>query len=172
MRPILLNSCAMAATAAEARFRIDAPIRGRQGARVIALDEAANTLVRRVARLDWNAARFFMVESRVPPVDGNGSAAVSLSGLDGVAAGLADELAQADVVVMIATADGFEHARWAAAQAIGNACAARGIMTAGLILGGRTASGPALSALRPYVRVLMVTADEDDVSEVLTALRA
>jgi hypothetical protein len=41
-----------------------------------------------------------------------------------------------------------------------------------LILGDRREVGAAVSALRPYARVLMVTDDEDDVTEVLTALRA
>src|ERR671935_273406 len=46
-----------------------------------------------------------------------------------------------------------------------------GIMTAGLILGERLDVAAALSALRPYARNLMVTTDEEDVGEVLTALR-
>jgi hypothetical protein len=45
-------------------------------------------------------------------------------------------------------------------------------MTAGLILGDRAEVSEAVSALRPYARVLMVTEDEDDVAAVLTALRA
>jgi 5,10-methylenetetrahydrofolate reductase len=72
------------------------------------------------------------------------------------------------VAIMIATSD---HGAEAAA-AIARACAERGITTAALILGDRPELGPAVSALRPYSRILMVTADEDDVSEVLTALRA
>ncbi len=161
MRQILLNSCAMAASAEEARFRIDAPIRGREGARVIALDQAANEVVRRVAGQPWHAARFFTL----PAHSGNGNGSLTLCTLDGVSSGLAEQLAAADVVVMIATGAGDAHA----AAAIGNACAVRGIMTAGLIIGdGREALG----ALRPYARVLMVTHDETDVTEVLTALRA
>ena len=58
------------------------------------------------------------------------------------------------------------------ASAIAQACAARGIMTAGLILGDRLDVAAAVSALRPYARNLMVTDDEDDVAAVLTALRA
>jgi hypothetical protein len=45
-------------------------------------------------------------------------------------------------------------------------------MTAGLILGGAAEVAAAVSALRPYARNLMVTEDEDDIAEVLTALRA
>ena len=58
------------------------------------------------------------------------------------------------------------------AGSIARACAERGIMTAGLILGDRLDVGDAVSALRPYARNLMVSEDEDDVAAVLTALRA
>ena len=146
-RPILLNSCARAATAAEARFRIDKPIGGRS-ALVVALDDGAAEVVDRVAARPWQGARFLHA--------------------DDAASRLEDELADADVAIMIATAD----ADAEVAADIGRACAERGIMTAGLILGPRPEVGTAVSALRPYARNLMVTDDEDDVAEVLTALRA
>jgi hypothetical protein len=82
---------------------------------------------------------------------------------------LADELTGADVAVMLATAGG---GAAAAASAIGRACARRGIMTAGLVLGDHHEAGGVVVALRPYAQVLLVTADEQDVHEVLTALRA
>lgn len=145
MRPILRNSCAEAATAAEARFRIDRPIGGRSAV-VIALDDEAANVVDRVAERPWRGARFFQA------TDGR----------------LAKELADADLAIMIATAD----ADGQAASAIAHTCAERGIMTAGLILGERLEVAAAVSALRPYARNLMVTDDEEDVAEVLTALRA
>jgi hypothetical protein len=144
MRPILLNSCAEAATAAEARFRIDRPIGGR-AALVVALDDDAAEVVDRVAGRPWRGARFVHA-------DGWHS----------------DQLADTDVVIMIATAD----ADADVASAIARGCGERGIMTAGLILGERVDVAAAVSALRPYARNLMVTDDEDDVAEVLTALRA
>jgi hypothetical protein len=145
-RPILANSCAYAATADEARFRIDRPIAGRT-ALVIALDGEAAAVVDRVAELPWQGARFFR----------------SPDELDAER-----ELVDADVAIMVATAD----ADGVSAETIARACAARGIMTSGLILGDRLDVGPAVSALRPYARNLMVTDDEDDVGAVLTALRA
>jgi len=144
MRPILANSCARAATAAEARFRIDRPIRGRS-ALVIALDDEAAEVVDRVAEQSWQGARFVRA-----------------------ADGFSEDLADTDVAIMIATAE----ADGEAAAQIGRACAERGIMTAGLILGDRLDVAAAVSALRPYARNLMVTGDEQDVAEVLTALRA
>jgi len=148
VRPILLNSCALAATAKEARFRIDRPI-GSRAALIIALDNAAAAVVDRVAERRWGGARF-------------------LHAGDSTEARLAEELADADVAIMIATADADAHL----AAAIARACATRGIMTAGLIVGARADVAEAVSALRPYARNLMVTDDEDDVAEVLTALRA
>jgi hypothetical protein len=146
MRPILASSCARAATAEEARFRIDRPIGGRR-ALVVALDDGAADVVDRVAERPWGAARFF----RNPDIPA-----------------VTEELADADVAIMVATAD----ADAGAASAIAQACARRGIMTAGLILGERSEAAAAVSALRPYARNLMVTNDEDDVAAVLTALRA
>lgn len=144
--PILASSCARAATADEARFRIDRPIGGRS-ARVIALDSSAAEVVLRVAELQWGASQFYPDASAFSP---------------------AADLEDADVAIMIGTAD----ADRAVAASIARACAERGIMTAGLILGERLEVGDAISALRPYARNLMVTEDEDDVAAVLTALRA
>lgn len=141
-----ISSCARAATAEEARYRIDRPIAGRS-ARIVALDPAAADVVLRVAALPWGASRFF----------------ADPSGFDAAA-----ELDDADVAIMIGTAD----ADGETAGAIARACAERGIMTAGLILGDRLDVGDAVAALRPYARNLMVTEDEDDVAAVLTALRA
>ncbi len=168
-RPTLLNSCTQAATAAEARFRIDRPIGGRS-ARVIALDEGAAEVVRRVADLPWGGARFLTYAGRTAPANGSNSspATILLRAADGSETRLSEELADADVAIMIATADAGPEA----ASAIAQACALQGIMTAVLILGDRLEVGAAVSALRPYARVLMVTDDEDDVPAVLTALRA
>lgn len=148
IRPILLNSCALAATAEEARFRIDRPIGGR-AALILALDDDAAEVVDRIAERPWGAARFRRAG-------------------DDVESWLAEELADADVAIMVATSE----ADADAAAAIARACAERGIMTAGLILGDRLEAAEAVSALRPYARNLMVTSDEEDIAAVLTALRA
>ena len=141
-----ISSCARAATAEEARYRIDRPIGGRS-ARIIALDDAAAEVVLRVAAMPWGASRFY----------------ADASDFDA-----ARDLDDADVAIMIGTA----HADGDTARSIARACAERGIMTAGLILGDRLDVVDAVSALRPYARNLMVTEDEDDVAAVLTALRA
>ncbi|WP_238014960.1 hypothetical protein KZZ52_33350 [Dactylosporangium sp. AC04546] len=169
MRPILLNSCARAATAAEARFRLDAPIAPSRGTRVVALDEGAEAVVRRAAEQHRGGAHFLSCQSPAMPADGDltGIADVVLVRDDGSEARLSAELAGADAAVMVATTD--EAA--AAARAIGDACTLYGIMTAGLVLAGQD-TRVTVSALRPHARVLMVTHDEQDLTELLTALRA
>ena len=96
------------ATAEEARFRIDRPI-GSRTAVVVALDDDAAEVVDRVAERPWGAARFFHA---------------------GDGADLTGELANADLAIMIATAD----ADADAAAEIARTCLERGIMTAGLML--------------------------------------
>jgi hypothetical protein len=44
-------------------------------------------------------------------------------------------------------------------------------MTAGLVLGDGSQTHGAVAALRPHARVLLPTADESDLVELLTALR-
>ena len=130
----------------EARFRIDRPIGGRS-ARIIALDRRRPEIVLRVAELPWGASRFFADASALRP---------------------AAELEDADVAIMIGTADADARRRREDRAGVRGARdhdgrhdprrAARG--------------GRRDSALRPYARNLMVTEDEDDVAAVLTALRA
>jgi hypothetical protein len=146
IRPILGNACAQAATAAEARFRIDTEIGGRI-ALIVALDDAAAGIVDRVAERPWGAARFFRSPAEVR---------------------LGEELEDADVAIIVGTAA----ADGEAAARIAHACSERGIMCAGLILGEQAEVAAATSALRPYARNLLITEDEDDVAAVLTALRA
>lgn len=169
-RPILLNSCAKAATAAEARFRIDVPLVPSRATRVIALDPRAGAAVREVAEMPWASTRFFTVEPGVAGVPAHGVAPddLVLRTGDGGTSLLGEELADVDAVVMVAASD--EGA--AAASSIGLACTLRGVMTAGLVLVDVADVGGALTALRPYARVLMVPAEADDLAQLLMAIRA
>jgi hypothetical protein len=169
-RPTLLNSCASAATAVEAGFRIDAPIAPSRATRIVALDPEAATVVRRVAQRPWATARFFAWDGSTDSVNGHHGSenGLRLQTMDGSLVLLGAELSGVDVAVMVAAGD--EGAT--AAAAIGRACTSRGIMTAGLVLSDGPQVGRALSALRPHARVLMVPAEEDDLVQLLTALRA
>lgn len=163
---LLQSSCARAASSTEAAFRIDARIAPARAARVVALDERAAGIARRVAQRPWANAHFFVCEG-IPSIDST-TDGLLLRSLGGVPERLDAELDRADVLVMIATEDSGA----ACASAIGRACWDRGIQTAGLVLGDGYETEGAVAALRPHARVLLPSADEDDLIELLTALRA
>jgi hypothetical protein len=165
-RPTLLNSCALAATAEEARFRIDAAPQTARATRVVALDAGAAAIVRPLPEQPWLGAHFLRC-SDAAGRPGNDIADLELTTMDGRSVRLSDELADADFVMMVATNDDGA----AAATAIGNACTLRGIMTAAVVLTGGDTDA-AVNALRPNARVLLVSKDQRDVSGVLTALGA
>jgi hypothetical protein len=159
--PTLLNSCAYAATAAEARFRITGRPRVQRATRVIALDAGAGDVVRRLAAMPWPGVRFLCYEP-----DGRERAELVLTRVDGQQVWLCGELADADFAMMVATDDDGA----AVAAAIGEACTKRGIMTAGLIVGDGSQARAAVAALRPYARVLLTSPDEDDAEAMLSAV--
>lgn len=162
--PTLLNGCALAATAGEARYRISYDI-ARRDSRVIALGGQAAGLVRSLAGRGWGGGHFLTFEAAVPA---NGpSPDARLSRADGSGTWLSEELTGADTVVMIAGGDGTAEA----ASVIGDACAARGIMSAGLVIPGPEPAGEVVAALRPNAMVLVILQDAGDVPEILAALR-
>lgn len=167
--PTLLDGCARAATAAEARFRVGYPNSSGRSSRIVALDAGAEALLGRVGERLWNGARFLSFVEAMPAAEPRLSPADAvLRGPDGSRSLLSEELGGADVAVMIATAAGGARA----ASLIGQACAARGIMTAGLVVSENSGVPAAVSALRPHASVLVVARDEDYVPEMLAALRA
>ena len=176
-QPTLGSSCAVAATAAEARYRISYPDTARRNSRVIALDVEAAAVVRRLAGQHWNGGHFLIFENVAPP-NGSGldAADARLRRPDGTGVLLSAELRDADLVVMLAGV----HASAEAASVIGDACATRSIMSAGLVIpgGGIPGGGAAgegadevVSALRPNAMVLVILQDRDDIPEILSALR-
>lgn len=169
-RPTLANSCAQAATAEEARYRLVYP-RATQASRVIALDESAAPVVCGLAQNGWSDdARFLVYETLVGVADANGDgppADARLRSCDGQASLLTEELADAELVVMVAATD--EGAE--AASLIGDVCAQRRIMTTGLVLAEWDALPATLSSLRPNSMVMLVSPDADDLVGILTALR-
>jgi hypothetical protein len=165
-RPTLLNGCAAAATASEARFRIDAGPQPPRAARVVALDPAADDVVRPYVDQPWGGAQFLRYAAADEPTDQLDDLVLHTS--DGERVRLSEALADADFTLMVATNG--EGA--AAASAIGTACTLRGIMTAGLIVGTSGAADAAVTALRPHARVLLVSGDGADVAELLSAVGA
>ena len=95
-----------------------------------------------------------------------------LSDLAGRAKSLVDEVAGADLVVMVAVAGEPAHA----AEMIGVACRARNVMATGLVLSGPAHDGDASTDtqahVRPHVGMLVVAPSEAYIEDMLTALRA
>jgi hypothetical protein len=169
LRPTLLNSCAKAATASEARFRINAPRFTTRASRIVAVDEGAAGVVRRTANELWTGDAHFLVFDAPMSVSGLDGPHVdaTLRTVDGAEAVLSDELTDADVAVMVATTN----AGAEAVSVVGQACFARAIMTAGLVVAEGGMAERAVASLRPHAMVLVVTTDEEDVPEMLRALR-
>jgi hypothetical protein len=161
-QPTLLSSCARAATAAEARFRISPPEFANRSSRVVALDERAAELTRSLAGRPWRGGRFLEFGELTP---GPGDAVLRRA--DGTPALLSAELEGADIAVMIATPG----ARAEAASAVGDACAARWIMSVGLVVAAPGEAQDVVAALRPNAMVLVSLRSSQDLAEILSALR-
>lgn len=166
LQPILESSCARATSAAEMRYRINRPIAERKGVRVIALDGGARAIIEWLSPQPRGHTRFLSVAGLEADAGERGS--VSLRDTDGTVSSLRDELAEADVVVMVATTD----ADAAATSIMGAASTLRAIMTAAVVVGEGAAASQTVAMLRPHARSLVVSVHEEDVSDLLTALRA
>jgi hypothetical protein len=169
----MLSETARVTTAAEARFRIDAPNSKPRHVKVVALDAKSEALVKHLAQLRWNNASFFTASAFAGAPPGHGFSVQGwLSDLAGRTKDLVDEVNGADLVVMVATAG--ENAQ--AATLVGEACSLKRVNTTGLILGGVSASDEMLSKtlaqLRPWSLMLVIANGEDYIEEMLVALRA
>jgi hypothetical protein len=168
------SESARMSSAAEARFRIDYPNSSPRSVKVIALDQASEPIVKRAAGRRWQGASFFAsltFESAAHRGE-YWSIQAWLNDLAGRTKALVDEVADADLVVMVASPG----ADARAAAVIGEACAVRKVMTTALIVGSGSHSDEALSntlaALRPHASMLVIANGEEYVEEMLVALRA
>ncbi len=170
----MLSESARAASAAEARYRIDAPNSQPRKVKVIALNSASEAVVKRLAGERWANASFFTASAFAAATRKDEPFSVKgwLSDLAGRTKNLVDEIDSADLVVMVAGAG--EDA--AAASLIGEACSAKRVMTTVLVLGGASVSDEALAKslaqLRPWALMLVIASAEDYIADMLTALRA
>jgi len=166
------SESARATNAAEARYRIDAPNSQPRTVKVIALDAAAERVVKRIAKGPWRRATFFtsLVHEEAPR--GAWSMQAWLGDVAGRALDLVAEVASADLVVMVAAAGTSPPA----ASVIGEACALNRVMTTALIVDAREVADATLArtlaALRPYASMLVVADGEDYIEAMLSALRA
>jgi hypothetical protein len=169
----MLSESARMSSAAEARFRIDAPNSKPRHVKVIALDQTSEAVVKHLAERRWNDASFFTASAFASAPPGRGFSMQGwLSDLAGRTKDLIDEVNSADLVVMVATAG----ENVPAATLIGEACSLRRVNTTGLILGGAHATdqmlSKTLSQLRPWSLMLVIAGREDYIEDMLTALRA
>jgi hypothetical protein len=148
-------------TAAEARFRVQAPNSRPRAIAAIALDAAGQAVVERLADGAWQHATFFTALSPDAFRD-----------LAGRARSLAEEVAAADLVVLVAGPGG--HAD--AAPIIGAACSRRRVMTTGFLVGATAAAerevSRTLAQLRPWSLMVVIANSDDYIDDMLTALRA
>jgi hypothetical protein len=162
------------ASAAEARFRIDAPNSKPRAIKIIALDAPSERVVKRLAQGSWNHASFFTASafSGAPHKGENFSMTGWLSDVAGRTTDLINEVDAADLVVMVASAGQSA----AAAAIIGEACSVKRVNTTGLIIAGAGTSDEALSKtlaqLRPWSLMLVIASAEDYIEDMLVALRA
>ena len=168
----MTSESARMSSAAEARFRINAPNSQPRTVKVIALDQPSERVVKELARGRWNRAAFFTASAFGGAPRKGESLSGWLSDLAGRTKNLVEEIASADLVVMVATAG--ESAQ--AASLIGEACSLKRVMTTALILGGSESSDEALSKtlaqLRPWALMLVIASAEEYIEDMLTALRA
>jgi hypothetical protein len=136
-------------TAAEAQFRVPAASESRAVA-IVALDAQSERVVARLAERSWNQATFLNASAR----------------------NLLDDIASADLVVMVAAPG----AEVPAAPVIGAACSARRVVTTALVTDAESASDEALSRtlaqLRPWSLMVVVANADQYIEDVLSALRA
>jgi hypothetical protein len=168
----MASESARATSAAEARYRIDDPNSKPRAVKVIALDAASERVVKRIAKGPWRRATFFTSLGGGAPKGEAWSMQAWLGDVAGRAGNLADEIAGADLVVMVAEAGGSPPA----ASVIGEACGLNNVMTTALIVDAQGKSDAALSrtlaCLRPYASMLVVADGEDYIEAMLSALRA
>ena len=150
--PAMISESARMTTAAEAKFRIDAPNSQPRTVKVIALDAPSERVVKRLAQSQWNRASFFTASAfaGTPRQGERFSMQGWLSDLAGRTKDLMDE--------------------------VGEACGARRVMTTALILGSQAKSDEALSKtlaqLRPHAMMLVIANADEYIEDMLTALRA
>ena len=135
----MLSESARMTTAEEARFRIDYPNSKPRAIKVVALDAPSELVVKRLAQGQWQRASFLTaLDLDGAPRGGEGwTMKAWLSDLAGRTKDLVDEVATADLVVMVAAAGtGAE-----VAAVIAEACAVRKVMTTALIIDSKSEVG-------------------------------
>ena len=167
----MLSESARMSSAAEARFRIQAPNSMPRAIKVIAMDASSDDVVKGLAARPWRHATFFTASPMTAGPSGDARSAW-LTDLEGRTADLIDEVGRADLVVMVASPGG----RAERAAVIGKACSHRRVMTTALVVSAGSASdeelAKTLAQLRPWSLMVVIADANDYIEDMLTALRA
>ena len=154
-------------SAAEARFRVQAPNSKPRTIKVIALDPPSESVIRRLALRSWAHASFFTAAGPLHETAGDW-----LRDLAGGSRDLLAEVATADLVVMVATPGGNAER----ATLVGEACSHSRVMTTALIAHADASSDDALAKtlaqLRPWSLMTVIGNVDDYIEDMLIALRA
>lgn len=157
----MVSESARMSSAAEARFRVQAPNSRPRSTTVIALDATGEDVVRRLAAAGWAHTKFFTFAT-----DG------LLTDLSGRPRDLTAEIHDADLVVMVAGPGGHAHA----ASLIGQACSLRRVMTTGFIVDAagtpESSLSKTLGQVRPWSLMVVIADGDEYLDDMLTALRA
>src|SRR5262245_33740166 len=137
------SESARASSAAENRYRVDAPNSRPRAVKVVALDRPSQVLAERLAQERWVGAGFLTASafSAAPQADGRFSMNAWLSDLSGRTRHLLEEISGADQVVMIACAG----EDVPAAAIVGEACSLKRVTTTALVIGSAAATDQAVA---------------------------
>lgn len=166
----MLSESARVTSAAEARYRVQAPNSAPRNTTVIALDRESEAIVRGLAEVKWNNATFL-----TSPVGDAAGADLPADGwvtdLAGRRTRVRDHVNTADQVIMVAAAGG----RADEAATIGRACSLKRVTTTALLVGADTASdrdlAKTLAQLRPWALMVVIAGTDDYVVDMMAALR-
>ena len=149
-------------SAAEARFRVQAPNSRPRAIAVVAVDAAGEEAVNRLASNGWTHATFLTAATP----DG------AVRDLAGQTRNIDDEIGGSDLVIFVAGPGG--HAD--AVSRFGEACSIRRVTTTGFIVDARAASdsdiAKTLAQIRPWSLMVVLSKSDDYIDDMLSALRA
>jgi hypothetical protein len=167
----MLSESARVTTAAEQRYRIDAPNALPRRVKVVALDAPSAQLVDRLSTRPWSNATFLALpDDATATSPAMGSLKDWMHSVAGEAQDLINDVDGTDVMVIIAHAEA--HAQ--PAIPIGEACAVRGIPVVGIVIqdGNTPPALETVNALRPFTTMLVMASSEDYVEAMLSAFNA
>ena len=166
----MLSESARMTTAAQLRFRVQAPNSKPRVTAVIAIDPPGEHLVFGLTERGWHEATFFRALAADPPGDPQPDDGWLITFAD-ERVRLRDAVNAADQVIMVASAGG--HAETAAV--IGRACSLKRVTTTSLIVGAAGASdadiSKTLAQLRPWSLMVVIANSDDYVADMMAALR-